>query len=392
MACCGADAVLKTTAQGTQFFAHKSKSSSCSVSDGESRDHQFAKYVVCRTLHELGWNVQTEKRGSTPDGRIWVADVYAEKGKTKVAVEIQWSPQSFVDTQLRQQAYQQSGVRGLWLIRDPKGKTNALTGDYAYRTRELPVFTLAKENNAMHVYDIWVVDKNTLKGSPYHRASFTLVDFIQAMFTKKFDFELRGPDRPEMSIEVMPQMCWKCKEDINTVGRVNYYEQAYGQWVRVPDRGLTIRQIPEVDVEIINQHFVPMWNMAPLRRRYSKTTQSMYMANSCPHCDALMGSFFEDSCYNDYDHAETETVPAAHQHNYGRTGQWIIPEEAMHALTYQLDVAQVITHDPVSCRDTFYEFMPAHSDEDDEDTSMPSFQMRRGLSTSEIVRFLVPYN
>ena len=206
MACCGAEAILKTNELGTQFFAHKSKSASCSASDGESQEHQFAKYLVCRTLHELGWNVQAEKRGFTPDGKLWIADVYAEKGTTKVAVEIQWSPQSFVETQLRQEAYQMSGVQGgvahhfaddlrqeayqmsgvqgLWLMRDPKGKKNALTGDYAFRTRALPVFTLAVVNDEMRIYDIWISSSKF----KYEQVSMALVDFIKTFARQKLNF------------------------------------------------------------------------------------------------------------------------------------------------------------------------------------------------------------
>nr|WP_299039221.1 competence protein CoiA family protein [uncultured Psychrobacter sp.] len=69
MACCGNQAILKTSKLGTQFFAHKAKpkDSNCSTG-GETAEHMHIKYLVMKELDRNGWNVEVEKRGVTPSG------------------------------------------------------------------------------------------------------------------------------------------------------------------------------------------------------------------------------------------------------------------------------------------------------------------------------------
>ena len=108
MPCCGASAILKTSSLGTQFFAHKSKQDqNCHVSEGESIEHIFAKYLVSKALYEEGWQVETEKRGQTEDGKCWIADIYARHSDISkgMVVEVQWSAQSYEKTVYRQSLY-----------------------------------------------------------------------------------------------------------------------------------------------------------------------------------------------------------------------------------------------------------------------------------------------
>lgn len=88
MPCCGLPAIIKTSVLGTQFFAHKSKIPvDCNGSVGESSEHQSAKYLVSRTLYEMGWHVEVEKSGQTDAGDVWIADIFAQKGRARMAVE-----------------------------------------------------------------------------------------------------------------------------------------------------------------------------------------------------------------------------------------------------------------------------------------------------------------
>lgn len=97
---------------GTQFFAHY-PSRNCRFSSGESREHQMCKYLILKYLHDHGWTIFPEYRGQTPDGETWIADIYVEKKKAKIIIEIQWSPQSIEVTKRRQEKYITSGVRAV---------------------------------------------------------------------------------------------------------------------------------------------------------------------------------------------------------------------------------------------------------------------------------------
>lgn len=115
MRCCQAQAVAKRSPNGLRFFAHKAKSDNCCW-EKESDEHELLKAVAARTVHERdGWTAGIEERG---DG--WRADVLAQRGNVKIAVEIQLSGQSKGATSERNTRFEWSDVVPLWL----KGRKN----------------------------------------------------------------------------------------------------------------------------------------------------------------------------------------------------------------------------------------------------------------------------
>ncbi|KRC32042.1 hypothetical protein [Lysobacter sp. Root96] len=119
MPCCPSPAIPKLSPNGHPFFAHAS--GACSSSE-ESQWHQAAKILVRSALEDLGCTASMEEPGSGDRGR-WQADVWAERGSVKLAVEIQRSYQSLRDYRDRQERYRAAGVLGLWLLRSDRYHT-----------------------------------------------------------------------------------------------------------------------------------------------------------------------------------------------------------------------------------------------------------------------------
>jgi len=119
MPCCESRAVLKTSMNGVQFFAHYSDE--CATAP-ETVWHIEAKDLVFGALKLLGLNPRSEVPGGTAKDR-WKADVYFEVGDRKIAIELQRSYQHLRDFIRRQERYARSGVECYWLVRYEVGRT-----------------------------------------------------------------------------------------------------------------------------------------------------------------------------------------------------------------------------------------------------------------------------
>ena len=213
MPCCQTRAIPKKSKLGTQYFAHY-PARNCGVNSGESPEHQFCKYLIFKYLHKNGWAVTPEFRSQTPSGEIWIADIYAEKNNTKIAVEIQWSPQSIEETKRRQEKYRQSGIRAVWFMRTTsKNKYDVLD----YQSYELPVFSiwLNKENyqltasGAFHNYD------------NADLVEIEFIDFFKALMSGNIQYSLKPNAARSLQFTMNTIQCWKCKKPTNTIMEIN---------------------------------------------------------------------------------------------------------------------------------------------------------------------------
>lgn len=119
MPCCASRAVLKTSMNGLQFFAHYSDE--CATAP-ETIWHVEAKDLVFGALKLFGLDPRSEVAGGTGKDR-WRADVYVEMGDRKVAIELQRSYQHLREFVRRQERYERYGVECYWLVRQEVGRT-----------------------------------------------------------------------------------------------------------------------------------------------------------------------------------------------------------------------------------------------------------------------------
>lgn len=119
MSCCASRAVLKTSMNGLQFFAHYSDE--CDTAP-ETLWHIKGKDLIYGALQIFGVNPRTEVPGGTGKDR-WKADVYFEIGDRRIAIELQRSYQHLRDFVARQERYAKHGIECYWLVRHEVGKT-----------------------------------------------------------------------------------------------------------------------------------------------------------------------------------------------------------------------------------------------------------------------------
>ncbi|OWQ46628.1 hypothetical protein CDL60_14300 [Roseateles noduli] len=112
--CCKAPAVLKTSINGVQFFAHLTDE--CATAP-ETVWHREGKAAVLAALHSMAVPGREEVSGRSPAGDKWAADVLIELPGRTIAVELQRSPQTMAKFLQRQERYRASNVECYWLLR-----------------------------------------------------------------------------------------------------------------------------------------------------------------------------------------------------------------------------------------------------------------------------------
>ncbi len=285
MPCCGERVVLKTSSRGTRFFAHRRRGP-C-FTKPESAEHLQIKSIMAQTIEACGWEVATEVRGSTPDGDVWIADIFATRGTAKVAVEIQWSPQTDEVTLARQARYDRSGVRCLWLFRQEQfvssGGVPAVQvvqledGDFSIPTYRAETFPPARDDPRARKIRM--------------RAHYSLEEFAEKVFAERMFWYglLREGEMATVHLLGTTLRCWRCSETTtalvmlvsSTETSIQSFECSLAECGDVPDL------INQLDLTALADRRV-----GKITKRYSKTENGRYLANGCFHCNALQGKHF----------------------------------------------------------------------------------------------------
>lgn len=266
MPCCGADAIPKTSVRGLQYFAHHARGE-CS-SESESAEHLFVKKLVAKGAIAAGWDVKTEWRGCSPSGEEWVADVFAIRGKAKIALEIQLSRQTRDETVRRQQRYKDSGVRAAWF-----GSAAVFGSDTSSSSQSTPFF---------------LIDRPNLNQVPkVHGVNVPIDEFVSYLLAGNVKWR---PHSCRMIIEFVEDTCWNCKQAVTQIFTF-YDEFAHESYPQSADQlGETLEalsySINNIELKALGLNGIG-WSPG----KHGNSEEFPY-CNTCRHCEAKQGNSF----------------------------------------------------------------------------------------------------
>ncbi|MCU1579985.1 MAG: hypothetical protein JWP19_2189 [Rhodoglobus sp.] len=185
---CGAEAVVKTSAIGTQFFAHYRRSEG-DEHKGESPEHLQVKAAIMIAAQRLGWDARDEEAG--PERR-WIADVLVSKGDRRIAFEVQLAGQTAEEFQFRQDRYESDGVEAMWLVKRYDG----------YRLASVPALEIDFTGVILAVWS----------GGRIHNQSTRvhLSSFITALLQPKLRWNAKPSAHIEATMRWGSQQCYRC--------------------------------------------------------------------------------------------------------------------------------------------------------------------------------------
>ncbi|PIL39205.1 hypothetical protein CR103_14050 [Massilia psychrophila] len=294
MQCCGAGVTLKTSKLGTKYFAHKQRGP-CATAP-ETAEHLLAKRIIVDGIRRTDWTPLPEQSGDSPGFGSWVADVLASKDPTKIAFEVQWSPQTAAETAHRQERYKAAKVRGLWLFHQADLPIS----------RSTPAFNLFFDDQTSQFrvrlpssrYDPTWYNARRKNEAENWQQSIELSRFVEGALTRRLKFApALGAELP-VEIYSAATDCWRCKKETRVVMNIVFAAARKFQGhsnisVSIYKLSDSLADGDQVIDSLLPSDLLRKHGIGPVKRRSSKTEGRSYMSNGCVHCDALQGRFFE---------------------------------------------------------------------------------------------------
>jgi len=273
--CCQAEIILRRSKLGTQHFVHRFRGA-C-TSSPESEDHRQVKRVIVETAIAGGWNAVAEFDGLSSDSEPWRADVLLTKGRVRIAIEVQWSRQSQDETARRQSRYASSGVRGLWLFRQPRFDTS----------EEIPAVRIS--GNPFDGYDVFVPTGAGEQVLP-------LSSCISAALNRQYQFGLPLGAAADVEVRCGNLDCWKCGAETQIITGLDISIGPHKLSATIPDLG----NCPDL-VRRTLQAIPAQASLGRIMHRNSREAGFRYLSNGCAHCGALIGAHYEYQAWDRQD-------------------------------------------------------------------------------------------
>jgi hypothetical protein len=243
----------------------------------ETKQHHDLKQLAAAVGKSEGWTATMEAAETTLNGKRWIADVLLERDGRRVAVEVQWSPQSQDAYINRQNIYAASGVEVVWM----------------HRTRRLRPSAEVMEGRVTEAsdggYEVF------LEGYPGQ--VLPAEDFVRSALNGSLKFGFSSSDPVNVHILAAEAECW--------------HRECDGVYKVIPMLGITIGNPKFSDpskvklgigLSEIGRYQVAKAKLLSIlcdlggwehvKERYSKTMQESYLSCGCPKCNRILGDHF----------------------------------------------------------------------------------------------------
>lgn len=303
MPCCKSLAIPKTSRLGNHFFSH-SWHGDC-TSAPESAEHIFLKTLIAKAANKAGWCVTTEWPEEAPGGKKWVADVLCVNGKSRIALEVQFSYQTVKELQSRQQTYRSSGVRAAWFASSRK-----FNPDYLSPSKDVPFF---------HVLPFEVGNEPLIQDF-----NIPISEFVVGMLSKKVSWK----NEPYVyGIHYFNDKCWKCHEEVKQVFGSSI--DVYGESAKtVPNMSTVLSKFSEF---ISNEELQALGlNTIGKFEKLKGNAPGFPYCNVCIHCGVPQNNYYvmknlEENCHVLDDEFASESPKICTEEfvsTRGTSGQW----------------------------------------------------------------------
>jgi len=278
--CCKQQGFLRTSNKGLRHFVHARSKDTCDWKP-ESAEHLKAKTEVIEACKENGWKAIPEFSETN-----WRADVLAIQNEKRIAFEVQWSRQTFVDTDFRQNRYKDSNVRGCWFFRTAPKELRE-HDDTLKALKEIPAFKIFKDENSNIIAQL-------------KQTQMPLKSLVDSLLKGQLKYceHVRLKPRQEATIVFFETTCWKCDKP-------QHLWTVEQNFISVCNQGFyligTLRNHKDIDKSPQVYNAVKKFlqtgkgnklKIGQLKNRYSKTIQDSYLSHGCFYCDAIFGDWF----------------------------------------------------------------------------------------------------
>ena len=182
----------------------------------------------------------------------------------------------------RQKRYRQSGVRGLWLLRQP---------NFPY-TKELPAACI---DGSLEKGLTILIPRYGGDTAPRNRRckhdwlpALTPEAFLRAVFEKRFRFGAEHAREARALIQTTTMKCWYCGQRTRIAIGLKVHIGPYEWW---EDLSLA-DEMPHIRGKL-REALANDQEIGSLHTRHSQRAQRNYISNSCGHCRMPIGRSYE---------------------------------------------------------------------------------------------------